>query len=201
MSGTTVFFRLDRKLMAGFLLAIASLGMAGCTDGAKPALDPNQAAVEAVDAPYRLGLSDRVRVTTYNEPTLTGEFQIGGTGTISFPLIGEVPAQGKTAAELDEALTTKLADGYLRDPRVAVEVTTFRPFFILGEVERPGRYPTAEGMTIGRAVALAGGYTYRANRKKVFVRRRGDNVEREIASEADVAVAPGDILRIGERYF
>jgi len=200
MPAITLFPRLDRKLMIA-LVAFASLGVAACTDGAKPALDPAQPAVETVDSPYRLGLSDRVRITTHNEPTLTGEFQVGGTGTVSFPLIGEVPAQGKTAAELEQALTTRLRDGYLRDPRVAVEVTSFRPFFILGEVERPGRYPTAEGMTIGRAVALAGGYTYRANKKKVFVRRRGDNVEREVDSEADVAVAPGDILRIGERYF
>lgn len=199
MPGKKSFMRLDPRLT---IMAIASLGVAACTGGAKPALDPNQPAVEAmVDTPYRLGLSDRVRITTHNEPTLTGEFQVGGTGTVSFPLIGEVPAQGKTAAELEQALTARLRDGYLRDPRVAVEVTSFRPFFILGEVERPGRYPTAEGMTIGRAVALAGGYTYRANKKKVFVRRRGDNVEREIDSEADVAVAPGDILRIGERYF
>lgn len=198
MPGKKSLMRLNTKVT---VIVIASLGVAACSGGAKPALDPNQPAVESVDAPYRLGLSDRVRVTTFNEPTLTGEFQIGGTGTINFPLIGEVPAQGKTAAELDEALTTRLADGYLRDPRVAVEVTTFRPFFILGEVERPGRYPTAEGMTIGRAIALAGGYTYRANKNKVFIRRRGDNVEREIASESDIAVAPGDILRIGERYF
>lgn len=200
MPGKPVFIRSHRKPVTA-LLVIASLGVTACAGGAKPPLDPGQPAVETVDSPYRLGLSDRVRVTTYNEPNLTGEFQIGGTGTISFPLIGEVPAQGKTATELQQALTTRLADGYLRDPRVAVEVTTFRPFFILGEVERPGRYPTAEGMTIGRAVALAGGYTYRANRNKVFVRRRGDNVEREVDSESDVAVAPGDILRIGERYF
>lgn len=200
MPDKTASIRLDHKLTTA-LLVMVSIGTAGCTGGAKPAFDPSQPAVETVDAPYRLGLSDRVRVTTYNEPNLTGEFQIGGTGTISFPLIGEVPAQGKTATELQQALTTRLADGYLRNPRVAVEVTTFRPFFILGEVERPGRYPTAEGMTIGRAVALAGGYTYRANRNKVFIRRRGDNVEREIDSESDVAVAPGDILRIGERYF
>lgn len=200
MPGRTIFTRLDHRLRTA-LLVIVSLGVAACAGGTKPAFDPSQPAVEAVDSPYRLGLSDRVRVTTYNEPNLTGEFQIGGTGTISFPLIGEVPAQGKTAAELQQALTTRLADGYLRDPRVAVEVTTFRPFFIMGEVERPGRYPTAEGMTIARAVALAGGYTYRANRNKVFVRRRGDSVEREIDAESDVAVAPGDILRIGERYF
>jgi protein involved in polysaccharide export with SLBB domain len=200
MPGKPVFIRFHRKPVTA-LLVIASLGVTACAGGTKPPLDPSQPAVETIDSPYRLGLSDRVRVTTYNEPNLTGEFQIGGTGTISFPLIGEVPAQGKTATELQQALTTRLADGYLRDPRVAVEVTTFRPFFILGEVERPGRYPTAEGMTIGRAVALAGGYTYRANRNKVFVRRRGDNVEREVDSESDVAVAPGDILRIGERYF
>jgi polysaccharide export outer membrane protein len=200
MPDKTASIRLDHKLTTA-LLVMVSISTAGCTGGTKPAFDPSQPAVETVDAPYRLGLSDRVRVTTYNEPNLTGEFQIGGTGTISFPLIGEVPAQGKTATELQQALTTRLADGYLRNPRVAVEVTTFRPFFILGEVERPGRYPTAEGMTIGRAVALAGGYTYRANRNKVFIRRRGDNVEREIDSESDVAVAPGDILRIGERYF
>ncbi|WNO54523.1 polysaccharide biosynthesis/export family protein [Stakelama saccharophila] len=183
------------------MVVLMAFAVAACAGAGKPPLNPDGPAAEAATAPYRLGLTDRVRITTYDEPDLTGEFQVGGTGTISFPLLGEVPAEGKTAAELQDLLTRRLAEGYLKDPHVAVEVTSFRPFFIMGEVERPGRYPTTEGMTVQRAIALAGGYTYRANKGKVFIRRRGDSVEREVSADADVAVAPGDVLRIGERYF
>jgi polysaccharide export outer membrane protein len=159
------------------------------------------AASDATDAVYRLGLGDRIRITTYGEPTMGGEFQVGGNGSISFPLIGEVPAQDKTTSELEAALVARLRDGYLLDPRVTVEVLTFRPFFILGEIERPGRYPTFEGMTVTRAIATAGGFTYRANKKVVFIRRNGETQERQVAISEDLRIQPGDVLRVGERYF
>lgn len=199
---TPVFPKSTRLLLGRWLAALLVLLVAACASADKPPLDPDQPVAEsAVNTPYRLGLTDRVRITTYDEPNLTGEFQVGGTGTISFPLLGEVPAAGKTAAELQATLTRELGDGYLKDPRVAVEVTSFRPFYIMGEVERPGRYPTTEGLTLERAIALAGGYTYRANKDKIFIRRRGDKIEREISTDTDIAVEPGDVLRIGERYF
>ena len=159
------------------------------------------AASETADSVYRLGLGDRVRITTFGEPTMGGEFQVGGNGSISFPLIGEVPADNKTTSELEAALVARLRDGYLLDPRVTVEVLTFRPFFILGEIERPGRYPTFEGMTVTRAIATAGGFTYRANKKVVFIRRRGETSERQVAISEDARIQPGDVVRVGERYF
>lgn len=193
-------FGMKRLLMASMPLAVCLAGCAGTAGSAPPTAMAAKAPV-AEDPAYRLGVGDRVRISTYNEPSLSGEYQIGGDGTISFPLIGEVPAQDKTAKELQEGLAANLSKGYLLDPRVTVEVLNFRPFFILGEVERPGRYPTFEGMTLTRAIATAGGYTYRANTKTISIRKRGDTVERKVPVSDDLRIEPGDVLRVGERYF
>jgi protein involved in polysaccharide export with SLBB domain len=150
---------------------------------------------------YTLGVGDRVRISTFNEPSLSGEFQVGGKGSISFPLIGDVPAQNKTGKQLETAIVERLGAGYLRNPRVTVEVLSYRPFFILGEVSRPGQYPTFDGMTLSRAIALAGGYTYRANHKQALVRHPGETQERRVTIDSDLPIQPGDVIRIGERYF
>lgn len=150
---------------------------------------------------YTLGIGDRVRISTFNEPSLSGEFQVGGKGTISFPLIGDVPAQDKTGKQLEAVLVERLGAGYIRNPRVTVEVLSYRPFFILGEVSRPGQYPTFDGMTLSRAIALAGGYTYRANRKQALIRHPGATQEQRVTIDSDVRIQPGDVVRIGERYF
>lgn len=181
-----------------------ALTLAGCTTTATAPMDaqvlPNAAASAAGDA-YTLGIGDRVRISTFNEPSLSGDFQVGGKGTISFPLIGDVPAQNQTGKQLEAALIARLGAGYIRDPRVTVEVLSYRPFFILGEVSRPGQYPTFDGMTLSRAIALAGGYTYRANRKQALVRRAGETQERRVTIDTDPRIQPGDVVRIGERYF
>ncbi len=150
---------------------------------------------------YTLGIGDRVRISTFNEPSLSGEFQVGGKGTISFPLIGDVPAQDKTGKQLEAVLVERLGAGYIRNPRVTVEVLSYRPFFILGEVSRPGQYPTFDGMTLSRAIALAGGYTYRANRKQALIRHPGATQEQRVTIDSDVRIQPGVVVRIGERYF
>jgi protein involved in polysaccharide export with SLBB domain len=193
-------FGMKHFLMASVPLAACLAGCAGTAAPPVPPAVPSDARL-AADPAYRLGVGDRVRISTYNEPSLTGEFQIGGNGTISFPLIGEVPAQDKTAKDLQQALAASLSKGYLLDPRVTVEVLNFRPFFILGEVERPGRYPTFEGMTVTRAIATAGGFTYRANTKTINIRKRGETVERKAPINDDLRIEPGDVLRVGERYF
>jgi polysaccharide biosynthesis/export protein len=158
-------------------------------------------AAKATPAAYQLGPGDKVRVVTYGEETLTGEFAVAPSGDIAFPLIGDVNAQGRTAVELQKAIATKLAAGYVREPRVAVEVVNFRPFYILGEVNRPGEYPYVSGMTVRQAVATAQGFTYRANTGKVLVKHAGDPNERAYHLSAATPVEPGDTLRIVERYF
>ncbi len=151
---------------------------------------------------YRLGGGDKVRVITYGEDTLTGEFYISGAGKISLPLIGDQQAAGLTTAELEKEITGALTGGgYIKDPRVSVEVLNFRPFYILGEVNKPGSYPFEDDMTVFNAVATANGFTYRANEHRVLIRHAGDAREREVTLTPDLKVLPGDTIRIKERLF
>jgi len=150
---------------------------------------------------YRLGPGDRVRITVYGQNNLTGEYAIDGNGLLSFPLIGQVQAGGMTAAELQRAITDKLSPDYIKDPSVAAEVLTFRPFYILGEVRTPGSYPYVNGMGILNAVALAGGFTYRAHEEKFYIIRTTNGHREKMAATPETDVRPGDIITVRERYF
>src|SRR5262245_51570702 len=147
---------------------------------------------------YRLGPGDQLRITVFNEPDLTGQYEVGSQGVNAYPLVGEVHATGLTLPEFTTGLQTALAQ-YIRQPNVSVEVANYRPFFILGEVQRPGTYPYSASLTVLNAVATAGGFTYRANRGRVFVRRAAETVER--VYPMTTLVMPGDTVRIGERFF
>jgi polysaccharide export outer membrane protein len=150
---------------------------------------------------YRLGAGDKIRVIVYGEQTLSGEFFVNDTGKVSLPLIGEVQASGLTVQAFQSEIETAFRTGYLRDPRVSAEVLTYRPYYILGEVNKPGEYPYSNGLNVLNAVATAGGFTYRAQTKRVFIRRTGETRERPYNLTSDVAVAPGDTIRITERFF
>ncbi|MET3473492.1 polysaccharide export outer membrane protein [Novosphingobium sp. 1529] len=154
-----------------------------------------------VNETYILGAGDKVRVTVFNEPNLSGEFAVGSDGTISLPLVGDLVAQGKTTKLVADEFAAKLADGYILKPSVAMEVSVYRPFFILGEVEKPGQYPYANGMTALNAIATAGGYTPRAKRTVVFIRKFGEAAETEYELTSSLRILPGDTIRLGERYF
>jgi len=149
---------------------------------------------------YRLGPGDQLRITVFNEPDLTGQYEVGSQGVIAYPLVGEVHATGLTLPEFTTSLQTALAQ-YIRQPNVSVEVANYRPFFILGEVQRPGTYPYSASLTVLNAVATAGGFTYRANRGRVFVRHATESDEREYPLTIATPVLPGDTVRIGERFF
>ena len=157
--------------------------------------------VEPVDVAlaYRLGSGDKLRVIVFGEEDLSGEFEVDGSGTVALPLIGEVRARDRTLRAFETAVEAMLRDGYLKDPRVSAEVLNYRPFYIIGEVEEGGEYPFVSGMHVLNAVALAGGHTYRANPKRVFITRRG--AEREFSAPLDAAVQPGDVIRVPERFF
>lgn len=157
--------------------------------------------VQKVLEDYRLGAGDKIRVIVYGEDSLTGEFFVGGSGKVSLPLVGEVQATGLTIKEFQAEVTTSLQQGYLKDPKVSAEVLNYRPFYILGEVNKPGEYPYTNGLTVLNAVATANGFTYRANTKKVFIKRAGDAGEHEYPLTSVTAVAPGDTIRIAERFF
>lgn len=150
---------------------------------------------------YRLGAGDRVRVTVFGEPDLTGEFEISSDGILSFPLVGEVPAGGLSPRELETKLIALLKDGYLVNPRVNAEVINYRPFFILGEVSKPGGYPYVNAMTVVTAVAIAGGYTPRANRREVTIVRTVNQQREELKGTEETPLLPGDIVTVRERFF
>jgi polysaccharide export outer membrane protein len=150
---------------------------------------------------YHLGADDKIRVITFGEDSLSGEFLINGAGKVALPLIGEVQAAGLTVSQLQQKVEAALKDGYLKDPRVSVEVLTYRPFYILGEVQKPGEYPYSNGLTVLNAVATANGFTYRANTHKVYIKRADSSAEEKFPLNSQTPVAPGDTIRIGERYF
>ena len=179
------------------LLAAAGVLAAGRAQGA--ALPPAPARPVATD--YRLGPGDRLRVAVFGVDTLGGEFEVPGTGKVSLPLIGETPVAGLTILQLQSNIETALKDGYVKDPHVSVQVLNYRPFYILGEVNKPGEYPYTDRLTVLNAVAEAGGFTYRA-RTRIFQRRHiesgGEATER---LTADSQVQPGDTIRIKERSF
>jgi protein involved in polysaccharide export with SLBB domain len=163
---------------------------------------PGQSAALKADESYRLGSGDRVRVTVYGQPELTGEFAVDGGGQMSYPLVGQIRAGGMTAHELEQALIGKLSPDYLKNPSISVEVLTFRPFYIVGEVRTPGSYPFVNGMTVLNAVALAGGFTYRARENSFYVTRTGeDGAKNKVSAGADATILPGDIITVRERYF
>lgn len=150
---------------------------------------------------YILGPNDRVRLKVYGESDITGEYEVDSTGQISVPLAGHIRAAGLTTKQLERAITSALAKGIVRDPRVNVEVALYRPYYILGEVKKGGEYPYRLGLTVMDAVASAGGFTYRANEGKVFLRRAGGGPEEVYSMDAPVAVFPGDNIRVPERFF
>ena len=152
-------------------------------------------------ASYVLGPNDRIRLKVYGESDITGEYEVDNSGNVSVPLAGHLKAAGLTTRQLERSITSALSKGIVRDPRVNVEIALYRPYYILGEVKKSGEYPYRLGLTVMDAVASAGGFTYRANENKVYLRRSGGGVEEVHALDAPVPVFPGDNIRIPERYF
>lgn len=149
---------------------------------------------------YVLGVGDKVRIITFGEDDLSGEFEVSSTGAIAMPLIGEIHAAGITVSQLQGRIVAALSGGYMKNPHVGVEVLNYRPFFIVGEVMKPGSYNYVNGMTVINAVALAGGYTYRADKDDIKVKHGGPDAKEEPASEGST-VLPGDVVNVPERFF
>ena len=179
-----------------FILAIAGLS-AGISIQASAQTSQSASSAES----YVLGPNDRIRLKVYGEPDITGEYEISNSGQVSIPLAGHIKAAGATTRQLEKSIASALAKGIVRDPRVNVEIAQYRPYYILGEVKKSGEYPYRHGLTVLDAVASAGGFTYRANENKVFLRRAGAGAEETYPLDAPVPVYPGDNIRIPERYF
>lgn len=159
------------------------------------------ATAASADESYELGAGDKVRVTIFDEPDLSGEFELDGGGAFSLPLLGPVQAMKLSPRALEARLEAMLGDGWLIRPRAAVEVLSYRPFYIMGEVNTPGSYPYRAGLTVLNAAALAGGFTYRADEDDIDISRGEDGAKRDFPAAVDTFVQPGDVIRIRERLF
>ena len=150
---------------------------------------------------YRLAVGDKVRITVFGHNDLSGEFEIDAAGNTSLPLTGDIRAAGETLNGFEAAIVDALRPDYLKNPRVSVELLTYRPFYIFGEVNAPGSYPYTTGMTVISAVAVAGGYTYRARKNRIRISRGSDEDRVELEADDSTMILPGDIIEVPERFF
>jgi polysaccharide export outer membrane protein len=159
------------------------------------------AALARYDAVYHLDAGDKLRVVVYGQEGLTNTYAIDAGGAITMPLIGSVPARGRTTAGLASEISAKLRNGFIREPSVAVEIESYRPFFILGEVAAPGQYPYVPNMTVESAVAIAGGFSPRARRDRVTVTHSDASGTGRFVVLPGTSISPGDTVLVGERWF
>jgi protein involved in polysaccharide export with SLBB domain len=195
-----------RLISRWLILAIAALPVSTVCATAQVANRSTPAATATADAGsamqgYQLGPNDRVTINVYGEDDLSREYIVSPGGLVSLPLIGDVVAQGRTAHDLRDEITRRLADGFLNNPTITVMISGFRNFYILGEVNKPGQYPYESGLTLTQAVAEAAGFTYRAAKRYAFVKHEGESKETRVLILPDMPVRPGDTIRLGERYF
>ena len=172
--------------------------MASAPTGAAYAAAPRPV---AYDSAYRLDAGDKLRVVVYGQEGLTNTYAIDAGGSITMPLIGSVPARGRTPAGLAAEISGKLRHGYIRDPSVAVEIEAYRPFFILGEVAAPGQYPYVPNMSVESAVAIAGGFSPRALRDRVTLAHTDSSGSMRVVVPLGTALSPGDTVLVCERWF
>ena len=185
------------------MIAALVVALNGCAND-RPAAAP--ASIACLETPevsrvYRLGIGDKVKLSVFGEADLSGTFEVNGSGNVAVPLVGEIPAKGRGIGEFRELVRTKLAQGYLTNPKVSVEVANFRPIYLHGEVRSGGEFPYKSGLKLRDAIALAGGYTYRANESHVILVREGSAAQIKVALPADIDVLPGDNIRVPERFF
>ena len=180
--------------MRGVTIALCCvLMLAGC-------MSPQPPAPTSIDGPYRLDSGDKVRVIVYGEQSLSTDYTVGDNGMISFPMIGDIAARSKTVQELQ----VQIKDGLkkvLVNPSVSVEVSQYRPFYIVGEVGKPGEYPYTTGLNVLTAVAMAGGYTVRADKERMTVVRKKDGQPGEWHADRLTELQPGDLVVVPERFF
>ena len=200
-------------LRCAFLAALLALGACGDNDNTPIVADSSgtsgkmsltatgNGSGDRAPADYRLGPNDRTRIIVYGQPNLTGEFVLDGNGNLAFPLIGNVPANGMTPTELQRTIAAKLDPDYLHNPSVSVEVASRRPFYVVGEVQKPGSYPYVTDMTVLNALATAGGQTYRANMGRFYIKRQVDGQVVRVAATQESRLQPGDTVVVRERYF
>jgi polysaccharide biosynthesis/export protein len=187
-----------RSLMTLTFAALACAFLSACA--APGATRPELFVASAAEA-YTLAAGDRLRVIVFGQDSLSNAYSVDGAGRIAMPLIGSVPVQGRTAQEVERAISARLREGFLREPRVSVEVEAFRPFFVLGEVNSAGQFPFVEAMTVRTAVAIAGGFGPRGYQGAVDLTRVVDGAPVTGRVPLDTPIRPGDTITVRERIF
>lgn len=179
-----------------------ALALAGCVADARSAVPGEAATADRVAvAEARLRPGDKVQVTVFGEDGLSGAYEVTASGLLQLPLAGAVPVAGRDTRAVEGAVAAALRRTYLRDPKVTVAVLSQRPFYVLGEVEKPGEYPYREGLNLWRALAVAGGQTYRASTAAVMIQHAGEAGLAEVDTSRDIRIEPGDLIRVPERWF
>jgi polysaccharide export outer membrane protein len=181
-------------LLCGCWLCLGSVWAQAVQEAPVPALG-------ASNTTYQLDAGDRIKVNVFNQPDLSGEFQLDDKGQFVMPLIGRVNAEGLTAAKLETLLVKRFKPDYLVSPRIFIQVLNYRPYYLIGEALKTGAFPYVAGMTYLTAIATAGGFTYRAKKDYVYVIRADDPKQKEIKLSVEEKIQPGDIIRIAERLF
>jgi polysaccharide biosynthesis/export protein len=197
---------LRRSLECWKFSRIAALWVAVTLGACSPPAISNQpnfvtiASESAPDRLYRLGVGDKFKLTVFGEDNLSGQFEVNAVGQVSLPLIGEMPAKNLTLQQFRDNLVRKLSDGYLKNPKVTVEILNYRPIYVHGEVKNGGEFQYKNGLSMRDAVAMAGGFTYRAEQSYFYIARNGA-AEVAVRGQTDVMILPGDNIRIPERFF
>lgn len=193
---------MTRMLLALLCCALTGLLQAQTADQPQtPAAIPGEIPSLGAESAYQLGAGDRISISVFNQDDLSGEFSLDDKGRFSMPLIGAVRAEGLTPAELEDVLVGRLKPDYLVNPRVYVRVLNYRPYYLIGEALGTGAFPYIAGMTYLKAIAISGGFSYRAKKDYVYVIRAEDPEQEEIKLSIDDKVQPGDIIRVAERLF
>lgn len=185
------FVRMRVRLLLILLMMVFPLVGCGSPGSSLPLLEG--AGNGVID--YHLGPGDKLHVQVFGAEDLSGDYVVGDNGTISSSLIGDIQAAGLTRAELERALEQKLAQGIVKNPKVTISLLTYRPFYIYGEVTKPGAFPFASGMQVASAIATAGGFTYRAEEDYVLITRK----DRQYRALLTTPIQPDDIIRVPER--
>jgi polysaccharide export outer membrane protein len=187
-----------RQLMLGLLFIwVAGTGQLPAQVGIKSVESPPGTS----DSTYTLGYGDRIQISVFNQEDLSGTYVLDGNGRFSMPLIGSVNAAGLSPSELESLLVSRFKPDYLVNPRIFVQVMNYRPYYLIGEALGTGAFPYVAGMTYLTAIAISGGFTYRAKQDHVFVIRGDDPEQKEIKLSVEEKVQPGDIIRVAERLF
>ncbi len=189
-----------RRVFAGSALLALALLVSGCSAGTLSEAEQQSLALAAA-APATLQPGDKIKVVVFGEDGLSGDYELDQAGQISVPLAGTLKVQGMTQAELEQALTKKFRSEYLKHPKVTVTIAKLAPYYIMGEVKKPGQFDYKSGLNVLTAMAIAGGPTYRASRDTVEIQRRGETKMRDYPISAAVPVLPGDVIKVPERYF